>query len=176
VTGRARLTELSGPLGHAQLVAAADQLAGPHSRLRPRLTAAQLRDLVTAVTGAYRITRVRRAVALARDRVESPEETETRLLLLSAGFAEPVINLEVRAPSTGEVFRRDLSYPALRLAIEYDGFWHSTDRDRHRRDRRKDDVLHELGWRVVRASDADLADPHDLLGRLMHLRAPLGRT
>src|SRR5699024_6105450 len=147
-----------------------------HSRLRPRPTAAQLRDLVAAATGTYRITRVRRAVALARDRVESPKETETRLLLLDAGFAEPVINLEVRAPLTGETFRLDLSYPTLRLAIEYDGFWHSTDRVRHRRDRRKDDVLHELGWRVVRASDADIADPQALLGRLRQLRAPLART
>ncbi|WP_422115999.1 DUF559 domain-containing protein [Brachybacterium sp. UNK5269] len=172
----ALLAELSRTLSHTQLVAAADQLVGPHSRLRPRPTAAQLRDLVAAATGTYRITRVRRAVALARDRVESPKETETRLLLLHAGFAEPVINLEVRAPLTGETFRLDLSYPALRLAIEYDGFWHSTDRVRHRRDRRKDDVLHELGWRVVRASDADLADPHALLGRLRHLQAPLARA
>ncbi len=172
----ALLSELSAVLSHAQLVAAADQLVAPRSRLRPRLTAARLQDLVTAASGAYRITRVRRAVALARERVESPKETETRLLLLDAGFAEPAINLEVRAPSTGEVFRLDLSYPSLRIAIEYDGFWHSTDRNRHRRDRRKDDVLHELGWRVVRASDADLEDPHDLLGRLSHLRAPLARS
>src|SRR5699024_2460188 len=82
-----------------------------------------------------------------------PKETQTRLTLLRAGFAEPEINLPVRAPRSGERFRIDLAYPSLRIAVEYDGFWHSTDKKRHGADRRKDDVLHEMGWRVVRASD-----------------------
>src|SRR5699024_7218367 len=79
--------------------------------------------------------------------------TEMRLLMQRSGFGAPVVNYEIRAPGTDERFRLDLSYPQLRIAVEYDGFWHSTDRKRHRADRRKDDVLHEMGWRVVRASD-----------------------
>jgi hypothetical protein len=167
------LVQLAGQLGHDDLVAAADQLVGPDSKVRPRPSLELLRAQALRARSTYRIRAVRAALADARDRVESPKETQTRLLLLRAGFAEPEINLPLRAPRSGERFRIDLAYPALRLAIEYDGFWHSTDKRRHAADRRKDDVLHELGWRVVRASDQDLREPHDLLNRLRHLNAPL---
>lgn len=166
------LLQLAGQLEHDDLVAAADQLVGPASRVRPRPTLEHLRDQAREARSAYRIRQVRDALADARERVESPKETQTRLLLLRAGFAEPVLNLPVREPETGRLYRIDLAYPTRRLAIEYDGFWHSTDKKRHAADRRKDDVLHELGWRVVRASDEDLREPADLLGRLHHLNAP----
>lgn len=166
------LGELAGMLDHTQLVACCDHLVGPTSRVRPHLSLSKLRQLTSEAEHQYRISRVRAAVADAREKVESPKETETRLLLQAEGFAEPVINRTVRAPRTGETFRIDLSYPELLLAIEYDGFWHSTDKQRHRRDRRKDDVLHELGWRVVRASDQDLREPREFLGRLAHCGAP----
>lgn len=168
----ALLTELAEDLTHDELVAACDQLVGPGSAVRPRPGVETLRAEAATARGTFRIRRVRAALADARERVESPKETETRLLLLRKGFAEPEINLSVIAPATGECFRIDLAYSAQRIAVEYDGFWHSTDRTRHRRDRRKDDVLHELGWRVVRASDEDLRSPSAFLGRLTHLGAP----
>lgn len=168
----ALLGELAGMLDHTQLVSCCDHLVGPKSRVHPRLRLVELRRMVDESSHQYRISAVRRAVADSRERVESPKETETRLLLQEAGFAEPAVNMTIRAPGTGEEFRLDLSYPQLRLAIEYDGFWHSTDKKRHRQDRRKDDVLHELGWRVVRASDEDLREPQNFLGRIAHLGAP----
>jgi hypothetical protein len=166
------LRELAGTLDHAELVACCDHLVGPTSRVRPRMPLADLRRLVDEAAHRYRISAVRRAVADSRERVESPRETETRLLLQGAGFSEPAVNKSIRAPGTEEVFRLDLSYPELRLAIEYDGFWHSTDKKRHRADRRKDDVLHELGWKIVRASDEDLRNPRNFLGRIAHHGAP----
>lgn len=165
----ALLGELARLLDHAQLVSCSDHLVGPKSEVRPRLRLTELRRMVENASARYRISAVRLAVADSRERVESPKETETRLLLQKHGFAEPVVNRTIRAAGTGEEFRLDLSYPALRLAIEYDGFWHSTDKKRHRADRRKDDVLHELGWRVVRASDEDLRTPRNFLGRLSTL-------
>lgn len=167
------LVELAGLLAHDDLVAAADQLVGPDSKVRPRPSLEHLREQAFQARHTYRIQAVRAALADARERVESPKETQTRLLLLRAGFAEPVINFPVRAPRTGQRFRIDLAYPAQRIAIEYDGYWHSTDKKRHAADRRKDDVLHEMGWRVVRASDQDLREPDEFLGRLHHLNAPL---
>lgn len=169
------LVQLAEQLEHDDLVAAADQLVGPNSRVRPRPRLEHLRDRARKARNTYRIRKVRSALVDARERVESPKETQTRLTLLRAGFAEPVINLPVRAPRSGERFRIDLAYPSLRIAIEYDGFWHSTDKKRHAADRRKDDVLHEMGWRVVRASDEDLREPGDFLGRLRHLNAPMPR-
>lgn len=166
------LCELAGLLDLTRLVACCDHLVGPNSRVRPRVSLAELRAMVQDAPARYRISAVRAAVEDARERVESPKESETRLLLRSAGFAEPVVNLTVRAPGTGETFRLDLSYPEQKLAIEYDGFWHSTDKKRHRRDRRKDDVLHELAWKVVRASDEDLENSEMFIGRVAHHGAP----
>src|SRR5699024_11171520 len=123
----------------------------------------------------YRIRKVRSALVDARERVESPKETQTRLTLLRAGFAEPEINLPVRAPRSGERFRIDLAYPRLRIAVEDDGSGPSTDKKRHGADRRKDDVLRERGWRAARASADALREPGDFLGRLLHLHAPVPR-
>ena len=169
----AMLCELSGMLDHDQLVACCDQLVSVATLIRLKPSLRGLRRQAEEARGIHGIKRVRVALGDARERVESPQETEMRLLLKRSGFGEPDINHEVRAPATGERFRLDLSYPQLRIAIEYDGFWHSTDRKRHRADRRKDDVLHEMGWRVVRAADRDLREPAEFLGRLVHVGAPM---
>lgn len=165
------LCELAGDLSHEQLVACCDHAVGPRAE-RPRVNLEELRRRAATDSGLHGIKSARLALADARERVESPRETALRLLLLDRGFAEPIVNLPVQAPGTGESFRIDLAYPSQRIAIEYDGDWHRTDRSRFRRDRRKDDVLHELGWRVVRVVDSDLLSPSAFLGRLEHLGAP----
>lgn len=170
----ALLCEVAGELEHGELVACCDHLIGPYAA-RPRMNLADLHRLLEKTTGMHGIKRVRRAITDARERVESPRETMLRLLLIEHGFAEPEINRTVRTPSTGESFRLDLCYARERLAIEYDGDWHRTDRRRFRSDRRKDDVLHELGWRVVRVTEKDLRDPSRLIGRLRHLGAPTSK-
>lgn len=167
----ALLSELSAVLDHGQLVACCDYAVGPYAE-RPRVPLAALRQLAATARGLHGIKKVRRALADARERVESPKETELRLLLRDHGFAEPAINLTIKAPGSDQYFRVDLAYPHLRIAIEYDGDWHRTDRRRFRRDRRKDDVLHELGWRVVRVVDTDLTSPSEVIDRLRHLGAP----
>ncbi|MBP2409437.1 DUF559 domain-containing protein [Brachybacterium fresconis] len=165
------LSDLAGELTTLELVQACDKLVGPQAE-RPRVSLRELQELVDHASGIPGINQVRQAVTEARELVDSPKETELRLLLTEENYVEPEINVWVRAPKTGENFRLDLSYPWLKIAIEYDGDWHRTDRARHRRDRRKDDVLHELGWRVVRATDEDLSSPSNFLGRLAHLGAP----
>lgn len=165
------LCELAADLTFGELVAACDHLVGPRA-VRPRLPLAELRRRTDAAGRMNGIKAVREAVLAARERVESPKETEMRLLLAAHGYAEPCVNLTVSEPGTGKTYRIDLAYPRQRIAIEYDGDWHRTDRTRFRRDRRKDDVLHELGWRVVRVVDTDLDSPSEFLARLNHLGAP----
>src|SRR5699024_6412659 len=92
------LAQLAEQLEHDDLVAAADQLVGPDARVRPRPRLEHLRDRARKARNTYRIRKVRSALVDARERVESPKETQTRLTLLRAGFAEPEINLPVRAP------------------------------------------------------------------------------
>lgn len=168
----AMLCELGPVLTAVELVAACDHLLGPRAPRPVRRRREVLCEEAQQAAGCHGIVPVRRALREAREGVESPKETELRLLLVAAGFVEPRINVEVLARGSYERFRLDLSYREPLIAIEYDGDWHRTDRWRFRRDRRKDDALHELGWHVVRATDADLVDPRALLARLRHLGAP----
>lgn len=166
------LCELAPDLSPTELVAVCDHALGPGAVRPLSRRIAGLRAEVESAAGTHGIAAVRRALRDAREGVESPKETELRMLLVAAGFAEPRINVTVVARGSSERFRLDLSYRVPQIAIEYDGDWHRTDRRRFRRDRRKDDVLHELGWHVVRATDQDLQDPRHLLARLHHLGAP----
>jgi hypothetical protein len=53
---------------------------------------------------------------------ESPPETLLRLLIVDAGLPRPAVNEEVRDEDNGDrVARPDLSYPHLKIAIEYEG-------------------------------------------------------
>lgn len=105
---------------------------------------------------------IREALALARERVESPKETETRLLLVEAGLPEPVVQHEVRDGGR-LVVRIDLAYPELKIAIEYEGDGHRTDPAQWRRDIQRQRELEARGWIVIRLTQEDLRDPRHLL-------------
>lgn len=168
----ALLCELAPHVTPMELVAVCDHLLGAQVPWPVGRRRSALEDEVAQAAGTHGIAAVRRALRDAREGVESPKETELRMLLVAAGFAEPRINVTVVARGSWERFRLDLSYRVPQIAIEDDGDRHRTDRRRFRRDRRKDDVLHELGRHVVRATDQDLHDPRHLLARLHHLGAP----
>jgi very-short-patch-repair endonuclease len=68
----------------------------------------------------------------------------------------------------------DLLAPALRLAVELDGPQHFADADAYRRDRRKDALLQEHGYRVLRFLAEDASERlGEVLDRI--LRAASGR-
>jgi very-short-patch-repair endonuclease len=50
----------------------------------------------------------------------------------------------------------DLASPALKLAIEVDGYYHFQDVESYRRDRRKDFLLQSRGYLVVRVLAVDV--------------------
>ncbi|MGO2745943.1 endonuclease domain-containing protein [Microbacterium sp.] len=109
---------------------------------------------------------IRAALPHARDLVESPKETETRLLLIANGLPEPVIQHEVWA---GGVLlgRTDLAYPEWKIAIEYEGDGHRTDKDQWRKDIQRQRYLESQGWIVLRLTQADL-EAEDLLITSIH--------
>ncbi len=61
------------------------------------------------------------AARYVRNEVDSPMESRLRMLIVLAGLPEPVINFKIRDEDGRVVRRLDLSYPALRLVVEYDG-------------------------------------------------------
>lgn len=165
------LCDVAGAFGRIELVACIESAIGPYCP-GPTLTLPQLVEQLAAASPQKGIAAVRAALPLVRENVESPKETVVRLMLIDAGFLEPAINVPIWTPGATFPFRLDLAYPEQKIAIEYDGDWHRTDQRRFQLDRRKDDVLHELGWRVVRVTVRDLREPRELFARLMHLGAP----
>jgi hypothetical protein len=92
--------------------------------------------------------RSRRALALVEPATDSPMETRLRLLLVLAGLPRPVAGLDVVAHG-GWIARPDLSYPELKIAIEYDGDHHRVSRRQWQNDIGRRRVLEEQGWLVL---------------------------
>ena len=88
------------------------------------------------------------ALAASRGFVDSPMETRVRLLLVAAGFPCPVVGADVYDRDRW-VARPDLCWPQLRVAIEYDGIHHLTDRQQMLDDVARREELERLGWRVL---------------------------
>lgn len=157
------LLDLAGLLPHDELVACIDAL-GSLRRKDVQVTVETIRIAARAMTGRH-VRALRLAARDARDAVDSPRETATRLLLMRRGFPEPEINRPVVDPATGVEYFLDLSYDHWMIAIEYDGKEHFNV-ERAKRDRHKDEVLRDQGWSVLRLTSHDHHDPRNFLARL----------
>ncbi|SFE17316.1 endonuclease domain-containing protein [Blastococcus tunisiensis] len=61
--------------------------------------------------------------------------------------------------------RVDFAWPERRLAVEYDGLWHG-EPGQFTRDRRRLNLVHGAGWRVVFVTTADHEDPSRVLAEI----------
>lgn len=151
---------LARAVDHGRLVAVGDHLVrvprfSDADGLRPFCTRAELAARLDGHRG-----RGRRAAGLAlervRDGVDSPQETRLRLLLVDAGLPEPLTDVEVRDRSGRVVTWLDMFYPALRLAIEYDGQQHRTSDRQVARDGERIEQLRQLDIGLVRVEKTAL--------------------
>jgi hypothetical protein len=135
--------------------------------LLDRVVAAKLTTLTTLRWEADELTgrgcrRARQAAALADGLAASPQETRLRLLLDRSPLPTPVAQHVVR--SGGRFLARlDFAWPERRVALEYEGAWHTT---RIAADRRRIEALQAAGWRVLFVTAADLHAPARLLARI----------
>jgi len=91
----------------------------------------------------------RRAAAQVRAEVDSPMESRLRMLIVLAGLPEPAVNHKIR-DEDGNVLRRfDLSYPTLRLIVEYDGRLHVEREENWESDLDRREQFDEWGWRII---------------------------
>ncbi|MGH2825780.1 MAG: endonuclease domain-containing protein [Actinomycetota bacterium] len=132
-------------------------------------------------------TRGRRGVAAMRKLLlereigagltKSPLEVKVERSLRRHGLEPPQRQYTVTCPD-GTKFRIDFACPEQKVSIEADGFrWHS-DFEQWQRDARKHNLLQEMGWKMVRATDRSLrqdpdALPRQVAGLLGHVRLPL---
>lgn len=96
-------------------------------------------------------------------------ETRLRLIVIRAGLARPVANRDVVVDGCW-LARPDLSWPDLRIAVEYDGDHHRLDRAQWQRDIGRRRLLEDAGWLlVVVTADDVLRHPDQLVDRLRRL-------
>lgn len=112
------LVELAELLGFVDLV-----IVGDHLVRRRKVTCVEL-GKAAAAAGGERGRAARRAAAFVRERVDSPMETRLRLLIVLAGVPEPQVNRVIRDLDGEPVRRYDLSWPTVRVVVEYDGRQH----------------------------------------------------
>ncbi|WP_258175634.1 endonuclease domain-containing protein [Bifidobacterium callitrichos] len=102
----------------------------------------------------------RTASSLIRFGSDSPPETRERLSLLRHGLPDMVLNYVVEDAlfRSGVAMTLDMAWPEYRVAIEYDGDHHRTDRKQWKRDQEKRNQLQSCGWLVFIATGATLAN------------------
>lgn len=141
-------------------------------RTAPLCTADDLREAIARRSPARGTVVLREALPLIRAGVDSPTETQLRLAITGAGFAEPVIGPTVLWPDgspvlvNGHRIHPDLGYPKRRIAFEYEGDHHRTDRDQWQQDLVRVRALEAAGWLVLRVTASDLANPEHLFRAL----------
>jgi very-short-patch-repair endonuclease len=153
--------ELAELLGLVDLVVVGDWLV----RVR-RCTPEELRSFCGA--SRHRAARrARQAAAHVRARVDSPMETRLRMLIVLAGLPEPEVDVEVSDVDGRVLYRFDLSYPALKIVVEYDGRQHRADLDQWDHDTDRRDWLDAHGWLLIPVFSRGIyRDPAKTLGRV----------
>jgi very-short-patch-repair endonuclease len=127
-----------------EAVVAVDALSGRHA-FEPSAVV----DLNRRRLGSRGSAQLREVVRLANPLAESPMETRIRLIVVLDGLPVPVLQHPVGP------FFLDLAYPAIRLAIEYDGKEHRV-QQRAMRDLDRQAYLSDAGWKVLRFTAAQV--------------------
>ena len=141
-----------------------------------RTTPARLKEAVDNWEGRGRRL-AERAANLAREHVDSVQETRLRLLVVLAGLPEPKVNLIMRARD-GEWMRRyDMAYEEWRTLLEYDGRRHAEDSEQWHSDIYRREELDRMGWRIiVVTSDGIFQEPRRTLERIRTALLDAGAT
>lgn len=113
--------------------------------------------------GARGLRQLESALDLIDRGAESPQESYLRLVLIRGGLPRPTTQVPVYAEDGTVVAYLDMGWPELMVGVEYDGDHHRTDRRQYVRDARRQDLVEELGWLMVRVVAED--HPKDILLR-----------
>lgn len=146
--------QLSTVLGLDDLIKAGDALV---RRKKPLATMDELRAAVIRYAGHRGAKKLREAFEWVRPGVDSPKETEMRLLLVRAGLPEPEVNGTITDRVGVQIAAGDLVYRRYRVLVEYDGEQHRTDEEQYHWDVDRLDNIMEEGWRVIRINKSHLA-------------------
>jgi hypothetical protein len=124
-----------------------------------------VRDRIVDRVDKRGIHRAQMLLALATGKAESPPESIFRLIVVEAGFPVPEAQYEVTTIDGRRLYVLDIAWPAVRIALEYDGF--AAHEERRDYDSERDARMAARGWITIRAGAADLRDPRRVLTELL---------
>ncbi len=132
--------------------------------------AAELELLASRYPGRRGVARARQAIELFDAGAQSPKESWLRVVLMQAGLPRPHTQIPV-CDEFGTTFAYlDMGWEEVKVAVEYDGDQHRSDRRQYSWDVRRSETLQRLGWIVIRVLAGDR--PAEVVGRV---RAALAR-
>jgi very-short-patch-repair endonuclease len=143
-TPRRTAYDLACGLPLAEAVVAVDALGYAH-----KFDPTELTDLRRLHLGARGSAQLNEVIRLANPLSQSPMESRIRLVIVFDGLPVPVLQHPVGP------FFLDMAYPAIRLALEYDGDAHRTQGRAHR-DLDRQAYLSDNGWKVLRFTAAQV--------------------
>lgn len=91
----------------------------------------------------------RRAAGYVRERVDSPMESRLRMLIVLAGLPEPLVNITITDVYGQPVRRYDLSWPGVKVIVEYDGRHHIERERQWAADLERREAIDDDGWRLL---------------------------
>jgi hypothetical protein len=110
----------------------------------------EVAKLIDRHAGSRGIVQLRNAVELMDGGAESPQETRTRLLLMSAGFPRPQTQILVCDVFGYFIGRVDMGWPEWKVGVEYDGPQHWASSAEHARTIERIADLEAEGWIIIR--------------------------
>lgn len=105
--------------------------------------------------GRRGIRKALRALSLVDAGAESPRETWLRLLLIRAGFPAPQTQIPIYDEYGQLVAVVDMGWEQIKLAVEYDGDHHWTERRQFTKDITRAEAIADLGWTDIRVTAMD---------------------
>jgi hypothetical protein len=144
-------------------VAAIDALARA-----TELKIADVELLAVRYRGRRGLEHARVSLDLVDPGAQSPKETWLRLVLEEAGLPRPQTQIPVSDEFGAVVAYLDMGWEDIKVAVEYDGDHHRSDRSQYNWDIRRLERLQGRGWIVVRVVAADR--PADIVRRVRAAR------
>jgi hypothetical protein len=168
--GRIRVTslartwcDLGALLSEEDLVAAGDFLLW---RRRPddlRLSKTDLADALGRWKGRRGRPNLERCLPTLNDRADSPPESRMRVRFARAGLPTPEVNCEICTDAGVFVAMADLGWRKYRVAFDYEGDGHRTDRVQWGKDLKRAPRIENANWSYVRAGAPDLQNSREII-------------
>ena len=128
------------------------------------IKAADVELLAHRYVGRRGIRRARQAVDLFDPGAQSPKESWLRVVLIQAGLPKPQTQIPVLNEFGSAVAYLDMGWEDVKVAVEYDGEQHRSDRRQYIWDVRRLEMLERLGWIIIRVLAGDR--PAEIVGRV----------